>query len=189
MKFCILMGSPRLAGNTAELLKPFTSELTARGAEFTYITLSDKTMRPCTGCFRCQRAEDSYGCVLEDDVAEIMEEMIASDCIVLATPIYTWYCTAPMKTLLDRHMGLNKFYGKVKGSLWAGRKLAIITSHGYDAAHATEPFELGMKRLCVHSQLEYLGLYSVRNEKGLASFQTEEAVAGARAFAAKLCLS
>jgi len=187
MKFCVITGSPLSGGNTAELLKPFLAELAEKGAAYTSITLANKTMLPCASCFRCQLVEDSYGCVLKDDVAQIMEEIIASDCVVLATPIYTWYCTAPMKTLLDRHMGLNKFYGKTKGSLWAGKKLAIIATHGYDASYATEPFETGMKRLCEHSKLEYVGLYSVRNEKGLASFRTEEAIAGARDFAAKLC--
>jgi len=181
------MGSPRLEGNTAELLKPFLSELRERGAEIAYITLADKTMHPCVSCFRCQKVEGSYGCVLEDEVAEIMDEIIASDCIVLATPIYTWYCTAQMKVLLDRHLGLNKYYGKVKGSLWAGKKVAIVATHGYGADFAAEPFEMGIQRLCEHSKLEYVGMYSVRNEKGLASFQTEEATAGARAFAAHLC--
>lgn len=38
----------------------------------------------------------------------------------LATPIYSWYCTPPMKALLDRLVyGMNKYYGDEKGpSLW-----------------------------------------------------------------------
>lgn len=42
--------------------------------------------------------------------------------------------------------------------------------------------------LCKHSGLEYVGLYSVQDEDNLASFQTEEAIAGARAFARRLML-
>lgn len=33
MKVLVLMGSPRLHGNTAELCKPFMEELTKQGAE------------------------------------------------------------------------------------------------------------------------------------------------------------
>jgi len=44
MKFCILMGSPRLHANTAELCKPFIEELKANGAEITYITLANKNV-------------------------------------------------------------------------------------------------------------------------------------------------
>ena len=186
MKFCILMGSPRHNGNTAELLKPFVGELEANGCEVAYITLSDKDIQPCNGCYACQNIEGSYGCALDDDAGSIMEAIIASDCIVLATPIYSWYCTAQMKALLDRHYGLNKYYGKAKGSLWAGRKVALITTHGYKAEYATEPFETGIKRLCEHSKLEYMGMYSVRHTTGIEAFRTEAAVRGAKGFALQL---
>lgn len=54
------------------------------------------------------------------------------------------------------------------------------------AAYACDPFEMGVQRLCRHSKLDYLGMYSVRDKDDLASFQTEEAVAGAKAFANRL---
>lgn len=91
-----------------------------------------------------------------------------------------------MKALLDRHYGLNKYYGSAEGSLWAGKKVGIIATHGYEGDYATEPFETGIKRLCKHSGLDYVGMYSVQDEDDLASFQTESAVAGAKAFADKL---
>jgi multimeric flavodoxin WrbA len=180
------MGSPKLNGNTAELLKPFISELREHNCEVTYITLSDKDIRPCEGCYVCQKILDRYGCVLQDDAGQIMEQILANDYIVFATPIYAWYCTAPMKALLDRHFALNKFYGSEKGSLWKGKKIALITTHGYDTAYATEPFEMGIRRLCKHSGLEYMGMYSARDKKSLVSFQTEDVIAGARAFARQL---
>jgi multimeric flavodoxin WrbA len=181
------MGSPRLNQNTAELLKPFMSTLDNNGCEIEYITLHDKNIQPCKGCYSCQHIGESYGCIQDDDVSKIMDEVIKSDCVVFATPIYTWYCTPPMKALLDRHYGLNKFYGKAaKGSLWAGKKIAIIATHGYDAKYAAEPFEMGIRRLCEHSNLNYMGMYSVRDEDDLVSFQTEEAVAGASDFALRL---
>jgi len=186
LKICILMGSPRLNGNTAELLKPFISELENNGNTVDYIPLADKNIQPCKGCYACQQIEGAYGCAQKDDVGQIMEKIIGSDCVVFASPIYTWYCTAPMKALLDRHYGLNKFYGKANGSLWARKKVAIITTHGYDSEYGAGPFETGIKRLCEHSKLKYIGMYSVRDEDNLASFQTEEAVAGARNFALQL---
>ena len=69
--------------------------------------------------------------------------------------------------------------------LRAGKKVAILATHGYEGAYATDPFEMGVQRLCKHSNLEYLGLYSVQDEDNLASFQTADAVAGAKAFARK----
>ena len=186
MNVLILMGSPRLQGNTAELCKPFMEELKANGTEVRYVTLADKDIKPCRGCYACQEVAGEYGCVQKDQMP--VADMLWADLIVLATPIYAWYCAAPMKNVLDRHYGFNKFYGSAEGSLWAGKKVAIIATHGYNGAYATDPFELGIRRLCKHSDLEYVGLYSVRDEDNLASFQTVEAVAGAKAFARKVLL-
>ena len=186
MNVLILMGSPRLFGNTAELCKPFTEELRTNGADVRYVTLADKAIAPCKGCYACQEIGGEYGCCQKDDMYAVVEDIRWADMIVLATPIYAWYCAAPMKNVLDRHYGLNKYYGSAEGSLWAGKKVAIIATHGYDGAYATDPFEMGIQRLCKHSNLTYVGLYSVQDEDNLASFQTGEAITGAKAFAKKV---
>lgn len=186
MNVLILMGSPRRQSNTAELCKPFMEELKENGAAVHYVTLADKNIAPCKGCYACQGVSGAYGCPQKDDMYSVVEEICWADLIVLATPIYAWYCAAPMKNVLDRHYGLNKYYGSGSGSLWAGKKVAIIATHGYDGAYATDPFEMGVERLCKHSNLKYAGLYSVQDEDDLASFQTPEAVAGAREFARRM---
>ena len=63
-----------------------------------------------------------------DDIYPIFDEVLAADMLILATPIYCWYCTAPMKAVLDRLMyGMNKYYGEEKGpSLWAGKHVALL---------------------------------------------------------------
>jgi len=180
------MASPRLTGNTVELLKPFISALQDKGHEVKYITLADKNILPCRCCYTCQQINAEYGCSIEDDVPAIMDSIIESECVVLATPIYSWFCTAPMKALLDRHYGLNKYYGSAQGSLWQGKNVAIIATHGYKAAYACDPFVMAIQRLCKHSKLNYIGLYSVRDENDIASFKTTEAIYGAREFAHSL---
>mgnify|MGYP000120125863 CR=1 FL=1 len=181
MKVCILMGSPRLDGNTAELVKPFIEELEVNGVQVVYISLADKQISSCRGCYVCQDVTGEYGCRFTDDM-----QIVQSDYFVLAAPIYTWYCPAEMKVVLDRFYGMNKYYGSGKGSLWEGKKCAIIATHGYDQQYGAEPFETGIKRLCEHSKLKYVGMYSVRDEDNKASFQTVEAINGARKFARML---
>ena len=46
MKVCIINGSPRRNGNTAELLKPFRERLLQLGAEIDDIFLKDYKVRP-----------------------------------------------------------------------------------------------------------------------------------------------
>ena len=186
MNTLILMGSPRLHGNTAELCKPLMEELRAQGVQVRYVTLADRDIRPCRACYRCQDVEGAYGCVQQDGMAAVVEDILWADLIVLAMPIYSWYCTPQMKAVLDRHYGLNKYYGKAKGSLWAGKHVAILATHGYEGEYAYGPFETGVQRLCEHSKLVYDGLYSVVDEDNLASFRTPEAIEGARSFARRL---
>lgn len=177
------MGSPRLQGNTAELCKPFMEELETQGADIKYVELENLNIGACKGCYKCQKVADGYGCVQQDDMYRVVEDIVWADCIVLATPIYAWYCATKMKAVLDRHYGLNKYYGDCEGSLWVGKKVGIIATHGYGGAYATDPFETGVKRLCKHSDLRYIGMYSVRDTDNKASFRTEEAMEGAKAFA------
>lgn len=186
MNILVLMGSPRLHGNTAELLKPMLSVFKDADAAVRYVTLAEKHILPCLGCYACQDVAGEYGCAQRDDMHVIAADMQWADLIVLTTPIYSWYCTAQMKAVLDRHYGMNKYYGSASGSLWAGKRVAIVATHGYEDAYATEPFETGVKRLCIHSKLEYVGMYSVQDEDNLASFRTPEAVDGAKAFAQQL---
>jgi multimeric flavodoxin WrbA len=63
------------------------------------IFLGDKKIGYCIGCGSCYA---SHECVQQDDVAEIVEKMIASDVIVMATPVYFYTMCAQMKTLIDR---------------------------------------------------------------------------------------
>ena len=186
MKVLILMGSPRLHGNTAELCRYFIEELQAQSAEVRYTELERLTVNPCRECYVCQDIEGEYGCPQKDDMAAIAADILWADLIILATPIFSWYCTAKMKTVLDRHYGFNKYYGSAEGCLWEGKKVGIIATHGYEGDYATEPFETGIKRLCVHSRLQYAGIYSVQDTDNLASFRTPQAAEGARAFAGRL---
>jgi hypothetical protein len=82
---------------------------------------------------------------------------------------------------------LNKFYGEAsRSSLWQGQKNAIIATHGDDAKTATEPLVASIRHWCEYSSLNYAGIYSVRDEEGLASFQAEAAINGAKDFALRL---
>ena len=130
MKVCIINGSPRRNGNTAELLKPFRERLLLLGAEIDDIFLKDYKVRPCLGCYACQNVSGEYGCVQKDDAEAVWMRAGEADLLVLATPIYSWYCTAEMKALMDRHYGLNKYYGSGQGQLIPRLSVALLTTHG-----------------------------------------------------------
>lgn len=164
-KVCVLMGSPHKNGNTSTLLEPFCKELREQGCECETIWLYEKKIEPCIACRSCQRDWTVFGCCIQDDMQEIFKCVLECDFLILATPIYSWYCTAPMKALLDRLVyGMNKYYGEEKGpSLWAGKQVALISTCGYPLEKGIDLWEAGMKRYCKHSKLNYLGMLAERH--------------------------
>ena len=188
MKVLILMGSPRKNGNTAALLEPFCQELRSGGAEVETVFLHEKDIRPCVACRACQQDWSSFACSQQDDVQELFEKVLACDLLVLATPIYVWYCTPPMKALLDRLVyGMNKYYGEEKGpSLWKGKALALLVTCGYRPEKGCDLFEEGMRRYCKHSGLRYLGSHAERHLGYDTVFMDAEKAERTRAFARDL---
>ena len=188
MRYFILMGSPRKNGNTATLLNPFIEECQNLRIDCRTTWLYDKKIEPCIACCKCQYIIDSFGCPFNDDVQEIFDRIMESDMIVLATPIYSWYCTAPMKSLLDRLVyGMNKYYGNERGpSFWAQKKLAIIATCGYRPEQGADLFEEGIKRYCKHSQLIYTGMLVERDPGYKSVFSTPVKIENARKFAREL---
>lgn len=189
MKFCILMGSPRPDGNTAALLAPFLETCGAMGAETQTISLYDRAVNPCLGCMSCQDRMDGPGCVQDDDFENIFQVMAASDVIVLATPIYAFFCTAPMKALLDRTIYAGrKNYGRVKGPrLLEGRRVASVVTCGYPTEEGAGLWEAGLKQICRHGGMEYMGMLC-RRDMG-QPFMNRDREQAARDFAQAVCMA
>lgn len=188
MRVLILMGSPRKEGNTAQLLRPFVAELSARGAETETIRLYDRDIHPCVACRTCQKDWTAFGCRWRDDAQEIFGKILRSDLLVLATPIYSWYCTPPMKALLDRLVyGMNKYYGEERGpALWEGKSVALVATCGYPPEKGADLWEAGMRRYCKHSRLTYLGMLAERHMGYDTAFLSADKAERAKAFAGAL---
>jgi multimeric flavodoxin WrbA len=95
----VLSASPRKGGNSDLLCDQFILGAREAGNQVEKIYLIDKDIGYCTGCESCYT---SHKCVQQDDMAEILEKMIASDVIMMATPVYFYTMNAQMKTLIDR---------------------------------------------------------------------------------------
>jgi multimeric flavodoxin WrbA len=179
------MGSPRKEGNTAQLLQPLRQVLESRDAECETIWLHEKDLKPCIACRQCQQTWSGFGCPIQDDMQTIFDSVRLSDLLILATPIYSWYCTPPMKAVLDRLVyGMNKYYGERKGpSLWAGKAVGLVTTCGYPPEKGADLWEAGIRRYCKHSQLRYLSMLTERHRGYDTVFMDEEKRQRAEAFA------
>lgn len=185
------MGSPRKHGNTASLLAPFLEEFQKnhwtydiKQLIFDLIWLYDLSLLPCVACRVCQKDRSVFGCWQNDDMQKIFDAIKDCDLLLLATPIYSWYCTPPMKSVLDRLVyGMNKYYGK---ALWAGKPVGLLTTCGYRPENGADLWEAGMKRYCKHSQFHYLGMLVERDLGYSHVFMDAQKAEHARQFARKL---
>ena len=105
-RILVLAGSPRRHGNTDCLADEFIRGAQEAGHETEKIYLKDRKINGCLGCGACQRNGGS--CVQKDDMQEIYEKWLASDVVVLASPVYFYTWSAQMKAVLDRTFAIEK---------------------------------------------------------------------------------
>ena len=95
----IISTTRRKNGNSAVLAQEFARGALDAGHDVEYVSLVDKNIQFCIGCFACTKTET---CFMDDDASAIVGKMRYADVIVFATPIYSNQMCGSMKTLLDR---------------------------------------------------------------------------------------
>lgn len=176
MKVTILLGSVRSDSNTELVVDQFIHEINKHNIGTHKIVIKDLNIEYCNACWVCQDIFDKPGCIKNDDMDKIYSSIQNSDCIIFASPIYSWYCTPPLKAVMDRLVyGMNKYYGKSEGpSLWEGKLLGLITTCGYDVEEGAGVFEEGLKRYSKHSRLEYIGKLAIQDIEGKDHFRSAD---------------
>lgn len=184
----VFRASPRKNGNTNALADIVVHDLQQAGVNVLEFDLYDMDIRPCLACRRCQEDWSRITCVRDDDMGQIFEAIGKSDLLILASPVYSWYCTPPMKSMLDRLVyAMNMYYGEERGpSLWEGKRLALITTCGYPPEKGADLLEEGIRRYCKHSRLRYEGMLCARHLGYSIPFMDEEKQRLASLFAKKL---
>ena len=99
-KVLILSGSPRNGGNSDILCNEFMKGAKEAGNEVEKIRVAAKKIAPCSGCYYCR--DNGGKCVHKDDMAEVLQKMIAADVLVLASPVYFYSIDAQLKAVIDR---------------------------------------------------------------------------------------
>ena len=106
MKITVFNGSPRAEkGNTHFMVKAFLEGAEKAGAVTNNIFLSKKKINPCMGCFTCWLKTPGV-CVFKDDMKSLLSEVLSSDIIVFAFPLYVDNVSGQMKIFMDRLMTL-----------------------------------------------------------------------------------
>lgn len=122
MKVTIITGSPHRHGTSALLADEFTRGALDAGHEVFRFNAAFEDISPCLGCDRCGMG--LHPCVQKDAMGKLLPELLSSQAVVLATPLYYFGFSAQIKMVIDR------FYSQT-GQLTGGKK-AFLLATAYD---------------------------------------------------------
>lgn len=100
-KVLILSGSPRKGGNSDLLCDEFARGAAEAGHDVEKVRVAEKKIDFCRACYGCR---NTGKCVIKDDMAELLDKMVAADVLVLASPVYFYSIDAQLKTVIDRSL-------------------------------------------------------------------------------------
>lgn len=100
MKAIGIIGSPRNDGSTAVIVDKIIDGMNANGIESIKYCLGDMDINYCLGCKCC----DEHGeCIqVDDDMSILMDGIISSDIVIIASPSYWGDVTGQLKVFFDR---------------------------------------------------------------------------------------
>ena len=97
MKVLGICGSPHSKGNTAYALDHALAFIRSQGIETIYVSLADKRITPCDGCFTCRGTGE---CVHHDDMTIIYDSLRHCDGLILASPVYMGLVSGQVKVMM-----------------------------------------------------------------------------------------
>jgi len=106
MKALFVNGSPRKNWNTVKMLESAMKGACDAGAETELVHLYDYNFKGCISCLACKlknsKVKGSGLCLFKDALTPVLEKALASDVIVMGTPIYFSYPTGMLRSFIER---------------------------------------------------------------------------------------
>jgi multimeric flavodoxin WrbA len=118
MKTLILNGSPRLNGNTKAAVTAFCRDVPEA-------KVIDAVKMKLSGCLACEKCRDNNNrCVINDDTADVIEDLFHAENIVFASPVYCWGVSSQLKQIID------KIYSKDTVIRHTNKRIGLILAGG-----------------------------------------------------------
>ncbi len=120
-KVVVILGSPRINGNSATLAYQAIEGIRAVHGRYETFHLNKMHIRPCQACGYCQSGGKKQ-CILKDDMRLIDESLGDADALLIASPIYMFSVSAQLKLFMDRCYAFTR---KLEG-----KKIGILLTYG-----------------------------------------------------------
>jgi multimeric flavodoxin WrbA len=164
MKITCINGSPRgKNSNSQRIASEFLEGARKAGAEAETVFLAEKKIGNCKACLSCW-IKTPGKCIQKDDMAELLENVIKSDIVVFATPVYADNVTGLMKTFIDRMIpAVDPRVKKEKGETVHVKrydrypKIVVISNCGFPEQTHFQTLRLYFRRLSRNMHSEVIG--------------------------------
>jgi multimeric flavodoxin WrbA len=134
MKILGLVASPRKNGSTSKMVNYILEGADSSGSETEIIYLNDLKYRDCQGCYGCN---NSFRCVLKDDLTRVYDAINKADEIVIGSPVYMWEGTGLFKNFIDR---LLPYYNMKHKQGNVNKKVTFAYSQGSEDVKENEVY-------------------------------------------------
>lgn len=100
----ILNLSQRINGFNDTVCSTIINLLEAQNQGYRYIKTRELEIKFCNNCRLCMKSPGNQlgGCHLDDNMSQLVETLLASDCIVVSSPINCYDLPSIMKIILER---------------------------------------------------------------------------------------
>jgi multimeric flavodoxin WrbA len=174
-----IAGSPNENGSTAYAVQYALEILSEAGFTTRFISLADKSIDFCTGCWHCRH----HGvCVFDDDMTGICEAMRWCDGLIIGSPVYIGMVSGQTKAMMDRSVALRvnqddpfAMAGKVGGGIACGgfrnggQELTLqniqtfLLQHNMRAISDGSPYSHSGAGIVGNAREDEVGLQTVKN--------------------------
>ncbi len=179
MRLLVVRGNPRKTGYVQAFTDLFLEGARSAEADICDVDLTTKHITPCEGCYHCWIAEPGQ-CIHQDDMNDLLQEFIAADVVVCATPLYYYSMSSRLQTFFERTLPLTQagldempnglFRNQTRfPEQWRNKKLIFLVIGALRDKANFQPF-VETCRLIADGMAMELGGILVRPESHLTGF-------------------
>ncbi|MEV5514644.1 NAD(P)H-dependent oxidoreductase [Streptomyces flaveolus] len=179
-RFLFLLGSSRPDGNT-ELLARRAAEQLPAGVEQRWISLTEHPLPE----FEDLRHDSDHTRPTEGDEALLLDATLAATDLVIASPLYWYSLSAPVKRYLDHWSGWLRTPGLDFKATLAGRTLWGVTALAHEEQEVADPLIGSLNNSAAYMGMRFGGVLLGNGSKPGDVLRDTEALTRAKTFFAQ----
>lgn len=149
----VLLGSPRVGGNTEVLAKSFAAGAEEAGYEVKTLRLAPLALKGCLDCRRCWST--GKPCIQNDDMIKVHELLQEASAVAVVSPLYYYTFSSQIKPVFDRTLPFGAANSPVSIK---GKKCVLLAAAGDETDDVFDGMIATYKHICNFLKWENAGM-------------------------------